>query len=58
MVKMSQLGNVLSKQVQLKRTTDGAWGWSPQKFGNFFEKQAISMPLDHTSHVLRAIWKN
>ena len=37
----------------------GVWGQSPQKLGEFLEKQAILMPLDHIPYVLfRTISKN
>ena len=33
----------------------GIWGRSPPSQGDFFEKKAILMPLDHISHVFRTI---
>ena len=39
----------------------GVWGRSPQLLGDFFlilEKKAILMPLNHTSHMFRTIWKH
>ena len=54
-VKMSKLGGVLSKQVQLKQAMDEGLRAKPQKLDDFLEKQAILMPLDSIPHVFRAI---
>ena len=60
-VKMSELGDALSKLVQLKRITDGRLGAEPSAAGRFFviflEKIAILMLLNHILHVFRAIRK-
>ena len=60
---MSELGDALSKLVQLKRITDGDLGADPpagdyetlDDFLQFFGKKAILMPLDHNSHLFKAI---
>ena len=56
---MSTLGDVVRKLMELKRITEGSMGQSPQPLENllyvFLEKIAILMPLDHISHVFRAI---
>ena len=56
---MSNLGNVLSQPVLVKRITDA--GQSPQPpevVGDFWKKRTILMSLDHISHLFKAIWKN
>ena len=36
----------------------GGVGAKPLAVGQFLEKKAILMPLDHISQVFRAIWKH
>ena len=46
--KLSNLGLLLNKLLQLKRITEGEWGQSPQALGNFCdfaEKIAILTPF-------------
>ena len=57
-MKMSKLGDVLSKLVQLKHITYEGMVAKPPEAGRFLEKQAISMPLHHIPHVFKAISKN
>ena len=55
---MSNLEEALSSLVQLKRITKGSVGGVSSRwaiFCNFLEKKAILMPLNHTSHMSRAI---
>ena len=66
----SNLGDVLSKLVYSNVLQRGVWGppkamwvWgqSSQPLGDFYkflEKKAILIPLDHISHVFKAISKN
>ena len=54
-VKICKLGDVCKQNSLLKRITDEGLGPKPQLLGNFFEKKAILMPLDHVSHVFRTI---
>ena len=65
-VKMSELGDALSKLMQLKRITDGGLGAeSPVAGGygvwaifcNFLEKLVILILLNLILYVFRAIWK-
>ena len=58
---MSNLEDVLSKLVYSNVSQTGVWGRRPQLQGNlctFLEKKAILIPLDHISHMFKAIWKN
>ena len=58
---MSNLGDVLSKLIVSNVSQTGVWGQSPQPLGDFctfLDKKAILNPLDHISHVFKAIWKN
>ena len=61
----------LSKLEELKRITDeslraeplaagsyGVWGQNPKPLGDFRKKKTFLMPLDHISHMFRAISKN
>ena len=73
-MQMSNLGDVLSKLVvsNVSQTgvwgrnlqppvATGVWGQSPQPLGDFctfLDKKAILIPLDHISHVFKAILKN
>ena len=63
---MSNLGDVLSKLVYLNVSQTGVWGQSPQppvamgvsifvRFCKVLEKKAILIPLDHISHMFKAI---
>ena len=55
-VKMSKLGDVLSKLVLLKRITDGGLGAKlPEAYRFFWKKHAILMPLEYISHAFWAI---
>ena len=52
-VKMSKLGDELSKLVLLKRITDGAWGRSPQKLSDFLKKTSYHNAIGiHFARVL------
>ena len=42
---MYNLGLVLNKLMQLKRTTEGIWGQSPEPLGDFAKKIAILTPF-------------
>ena len=70
---MSNLGDVLSKLLYSNVSQKGfgaeppaaggyrGLGAKPPAAGRFlwvFWKKAILMPLDHISHVFKAIWKN
>ena len=58
-MKISKLGNLRKLTSLFKRITDGELGTkSPvagRFFGIFFDKKAILMPLDHSSHVFRTV---
>ena len=54
-MKICKLGDVCKQTSLFKRITDGGLGPKPQLLGNFLEKKAILMPLDHISHVFRTI---
>ena len=57
-MKISNLGDVLSKLVYWNVSQTWVWGQSPQPLGdfcNFLDKKAILIPLDLISHVLSAI---
>ena len=55
---MSNLGDVLRKLMYSNVSQTGVWGQSPQQLGDFCKflgKKAILIPLDHISHLFRAI---
>ena len=55
---MSELGDALNKLVYLKRVTDGSLRAKPAAAGRFIVilwKKAILMPLNHISHMFKAI---
>ena len=71
---MSTLEDVFSKLVYSNVSQTGVWGRSPHpsvamgvwgqslkplgEFCKFFENKTILIPLDHISHVFKAILKN
>ena len=58
--KKFQLGNVLSKLVQVKHITDGGLKAEPSVTGGcgqFWKKITILKSLNHISHVFRSIRK-
>ena len=57
-MQMPSLRDVLSKLVYSYVSQTGVWGQSPQPLGDFSKflgKKAILIPLDHISHVFKAI---
>ena len=59
---LSKLGDVVSKLVQLKHVTEGAWVRSPQPLGNFllFFGKKMAILVRFGSHFARfqSHWKN
>ena len=55
--KLSNLGPVLNKPMQLKRTAEGAWGQSPQLLGDFCDFAAKNCDLSAISITFRAFLK-
>ena len=55
--KLSNLGPLLNKLLQLKRITEGVWGQSPQPLGDFCDLAGKNSDFNAISITFHTFWK-